>query len=280
MAAARAIKAPVFVIVLMLFAALIAREFARLKLNEHGISGEYARDLSYLVVPVVAGILLWPVLRIQKQHLKHAFRPCALSWRIVISGVLIGLLMRIAWWSQLVFRTATGLSQSDDPYATIGPSVSFGCPPTAVMLLGVVVMALLTPLIEEASHRGLLLSALLDRGKWTAAIGSSVIFTAFHVPGSYIVVFLAGLVFAFQYINTGALWFSIVTHATYNGLRQLDWRCMSTQWNPATEQLPVVGVALLCTVFFVLSALAGYWLLTANKTGAQQAPRSRRLTTR
>ena len=41
------------------------------------------------------------------------------------------------------------------------------------------------------------------------------------------IVFLMGVVLGTQFWNTRTLWTTIVTHATYNGLVQFDWRCLT-----------------------------------------------------
>jgi hypothetical protein len=76
--------------------------------------------------------------------------------------------------------------------------------------------------MEETVNRGLLQSAFAHKGPLTAILISAVFFTALHPPSSYWFVFLMGLVIGTQFWLTGSLWTTIITHATYNGLAQLD----------------------------------------------------------
>ncbi len=222
MTAARAIRVSILVLLLFQVAALFGREFARRQLLDRGVDGDLAKDLSYLVLPVVLGVLMWPILREHRDHLRWIFRRSALSWRIVFSGLLAGLLLRAAWWLKTLLRI--------DPIPATAPVFRFDCPPPLTLVVATAVTVVVTPLIEEAVHRGLLTSGMLDRGKWFAVVVSSLLFAAFHPLSGFVFVFFAGVVFALQYLRTGAAWLSLVTHATYNGLLILDWRCLSTQW--------------------------------------------------
>jgi len=264
----RSIRAPIIAIVIFEALALFAREFARRQLLDSGYASDYAKDLSYLVVPIVLGLLMWPILRQQWPHIRHIFRFDALTAKIVISGVLVGLLLRIAWWAQLATRISFGMTGTDNTNRVIGPLFHFNCPPPAVLLLGLVVTAVLIPIIEETVHRGLLLSALLHRGRLAAIILSTLIFTVAHNPSSYVAVYLMGLVLAVQYTMPGALWFSIATHATYNGLIQFDWYCINGQWNPPAAQLPLLPVGLSALIVLLVAFASICLVLRANRTGA------------
>lgn len=273
MTTAPPIRARVFAIILFSFAALIAREFVRRKLNESGIHGDYAADLSYLVVPPILAVLMWPILRQHTDHLRKILSFRHLTLRVVALGFLVGFSIRVAWWSQVVFRGSYGLIQNPDPDAIVGPALHLHCPPVHVMLLAMVVMAILVPLIEEITHRGLLLSAFAHRGPIFAIVVSSVFFTMFHAWHSLVFVFLAGLVLGLQYWRTGALWFGIVTHATYNGLSQLDWRCLNIKWNPTPEQLPLHASGIVSAILFVCAVALTIWLALNPGAGARKAPR-------
>jgi membrane protease YdiL (CAAX protease family) len=273
MTTAPPIRTRVFAIMLLSFAALIAREFLRSKLNESGLDGEYAEDLSFLVVPPILIVLMWPILRQHADHLREILSFRYLTLRTVAFGFLIGLFIRVAWWSQVVFRGSYGFIQNPNPDAIVGPTFHLHCPPLHVIMLGIVVMAALVPVIEEVTHRGLLLSAFANRGPVFAIVVSSVLFTMFHAWHSLVFVFLVGLVLGLQYWRTGALWFGIVTHATYNGLSQLDWRCLNIKWNPTPEQLPLHASGIVSAVVFVLTVALTIWLAFNPNAGARKAPR-------
>ncbi len=216
MIAARAIRVSILAILLFQAAALIAREFARLRLGAFGVSGGAAKDLSYLFVPVVLGTLMWPILRQQSAHLRHVFRCEALTWGVVACGMLAGALLQVAWWTRAVVLGEV----------TVAP-VRLDCGNASQLLLGVVVMVVITPLIEEVVNRGLLTSALLHLGNWPAVLISSALFAVMHSPSGAAFAFFAGLLLALQYLHTGAVWLSLMTHLTYNGLVQLGRFCIT-----------------------------------------------------
>ncbi len=196
-------------------AALFAREFVRLRLGARGIDDNVAKDLSYLAVPIVLGALMWPILSQQKAHLRYVFRREAITWRIVACGLLAGVLLQFAWWTQAVMLRGVDL-----------PVPGLRCPDAGNRLLAITVMVVITPLIEEVVHRGLLASALLNHGMWLTVLVSSLLFAVMHTPSGVAFAFFAGIVLCLQYLYTGAVWLSLMTHVTYNGLVQLDRFCV------------------------------------------------------
>jgi membrane protease YdiL (CAAX protease family) len=117
-------------------------------------------------------------------------------------------------------------------------------------------MVCLTPIIEEAINRGLLLYSLLNNGRLFAIILSSVLFAIMHSPGSIATAFVGGLFFAAFALNRGTLWAPLMAHATYNGLIIVDWMCLNGTWNPqsTTPSLTAVGIVALS-----VTALSLYW---------------------
>jgi membrane protease YdiL (CAAX protease family) len=142
------------------------------------------------------------------------------------------------------------------------------------------VMAVLIPLMEETIHRGLLQSAFMHAGPLRAILISAMVFTVFHPPSSYWFVFLMGIVLGVQFWLTGTLWTSMITHAVYNGLIQLDWRCLQGLWNPPPESLPLLipGAIALATLVVVLLLVVA--ILLYQRAGAQDAPATAAIQTR
>jgi membrane protease YdiL (CAAX protease family) len=272
MHAAPSIHAPAIAIVLIESAALFAREFARRTLLGNGSAAEFAADASYLAAAPVLLLMLWPILWQQRAHLAHIFRLEALTLRVIVCGILAGGLIRVAWWSQLVLRLSLGATRSDDPDAAVGPVIHIGCPSPAMLLFGVLVIAVLVPVIEETINRGLIFSTLIRRGTWTALLLSSLLFAAFHGPDAFLFAFAIGFAFAVQYGTTGAIWFSLLTHATYNALALLDWRCVTTQWNPPAETLPHGDIAIASALLLITAACAAGGLIAWVAARARRAP--------
>ncbi len=228
-----------------------------------------AEDASYLVVPPILLLLLFPLWRSEKAFLKFQFRRQALTWRIAVTAIAIGVLMRLMWWSQLIAGVSFGMYMSADPDAVVGPAVSFRCASSAVVFLGFFVMALLVPLIEEVTHRAYVQTALRPRGAAVAILVSAAIFAIFHVPTSWPFAFFAGLVLGVQYWSTRSLWPSLISHATVNGLLQIDWRCLSATWNPRAETIPLLGPGLVSMIIFVTCAVVLICLLLKIATEAR-----------
>jgi len=248
-----AIRAPIVAILIIETAALVARSYLELQLQAGGYAASFATDLSYLVVPPILAVLMYPILREHQDYLRSLFQRQHLSLRLVLAAVAVGLFMRIAWWCQLVFRISVGITRNADSEAIVGPDFSIGCPPTLVILLGVLVMALLVPAIEEVINRGLIQSSLAHRGRGQAIVISALVFAVFHPPASYPATFVVGAILGVQFWNSGTLWPSLVTHATYNGLAQLDWRCLTGSWNPPATDLPLHGLGFASLTGLILS---------------------------
>lgn len=228
-----------------------------------------AHYLAYLAVPPLLLFLLAPVLMRHRDFMVRLFSPRALSLRLVLAAVALGLTMRALWWSLLIAGISFGLAVNDDPLAIAGPVISWACPPPAALLLGVTVTALLIPLIEETLHRGLVQSAFMHTGPIPAVLMSAAIFTVFHPTSSYGFVFLMGLVLGAQFWLTGSLWATMITHATFNGLVQFDWRCLQGQWNPPADSLPHAAPGLVALATMLLATLAALALLRCQKAGAR-----------
>jgi membrane protease YdiL (CAAX protease family) len=204
--------------------------------------------------------LLLPVLVKDRQFLKQQFRRADLDLRVVLTAVAIGVLLRMSWWSQLVAGISFGIYHSEDTFAVAGPVFSFACPPPLVLFLGLFVMAVMVPLVEEVTHRAYVQTALRRFGPIVAVAGSAVVFTVLHRVESWHFVCLAGIVLGIQYYLTGSLWSSLITHSTVNFLGQLDWRCLGGQWNPHASALPLWGPGSIATLM-LLAAIAGIVLL-------------------
>ena len=263
----------IIALILVLLFAFIVRSYLQLELRALGYVAGHAKDLSYLMVSPVLVLMLLPIFRHDKDFMRQLLRRSQLKVRLVLSAVALGVLMRLIWWSQLIARTSFGLARNHDPDAVVGPAFSFACPPPQVIGLGLLVMVLLVPVIEEVLHRGILQSAFVHKGRTAAILLSATIFTLFHPPTSYAFVFVMGIVFGLQYWNTHSLWASTITHATYNGLIQLDWRCLRGAWNPPEKELPFLIPGSVALGVLLTASACAIWLLTQESAGATSTPR-------
>ena len=241
------VRAPILAIMIFQVAALFVRAFLEIRLIDGGEPPPFAHDLSYLVVPPILIILMYPILRRHGSYLRALLRRQDLTIRLIAVSVLLGFTLRMSFWGGLISFVSFGVLRNTDPNAVVGPVISFGCPDPGILALSFVVVSLLIPVTEEIIHRGLILQSLLHRGKILAIVLSSALFAIAHDPQAITVAFLGGLFLGVQMINSRALWGPLITHATYNALAVLDWECMSTQWNPVDTTSAMVGTGLVAT---------------------------------
>ena len=238
---------PIAAIMIFQVAALLARACLQSRLFESGAPRPFAGDLSYLVVPPILIVLMYPILKQHWKYLLSLFRRQDLTVRLIALSVLLGFTLRMTYWGGLISLISFGVLRNSDPDAVVGPVISFGCPEPQLLALSFLVVVFLTPVIEEIINRGLILQCLMHRGKTLAVLLSAVLFAVIHAPQAMLLAFLVGLIFAVQTINYRTLWASLMTHATYNAVSVLDWKCMNTQWNPIDMTPSIIGVGLIAT---------------------------------
>ena len=268
------IRSLIIAILIFQTCALFAQAFLQGRLQEAGLDPIFARDLSYLIVPPLLAALMFTILKTNKELLLEILSLRTLSARIVLSAITIGVLARIAWWSQLFLRVSVGLSQNSDPAAIEGPIVTFACPAPGPMLLALLVWGCLIPVTEEVINRGLIQSWLMHRGRAYAVTVSAVVFAVFHPPTTIPFALVFGIIAGTQFANTETLWAVIITHATFDLLVLLDWRCLHTVWNPPASDLPMAGIAAASLTSLLIASAAIVFLLTRKDSGARTAPRS------
>lgn len=273
MTATHPVRNHLIAVIVATFAALIGRSWLQVELLAGGYQKEYAADLSYLIVPPVLFILLFPVLQQHRSLIEGLLTPRGLSKSLVIRAIAIGVLLRLSAWCQMIAGISFGLYKNVDPGAIIGPTFSFDCAAPHVVLLGIVVMVLMVPFIEELLHRGLIQSWLASRGPVFAIALSSLLFMLVHKQSTWGFAFLAGIVFGIQFWRTRTIWLSFVTHATVNGLIQVDWRCLHGQWNPQVSQVPIWSVGIVSSLTLLLAILAIAYLVLGKMAGARATPR-------
>lgn len=253
-------------------AALFLRAWLELELLSAGYHKYYAADLSYLVVPPILLFLLFPILRTDRALISSLYRRRDLTRTLIVNAIAIGILLRTAAWCELVAGISFGWYSNPDATVIGGPTFSFGCPAAGVAMLGVAVMVVLVPIVEETTTRGLIQTWLSERGALVAITAQAFLFMLAHQPSSWAFAFVAGVVFGIQYWRTKSLWGSLITHATINGLIQLDWRCIRGSWNPSPSDVPIWGSGISSVLVLTLAMLSVAFLLR-EKTGVHNAPR-------
>ena len=247
------VRAPIVAIVIFQVAALLARAFLEIRLIDSGEPQPFAQDLSYLVVPPILIIFMYPILRRHGSYLRALLRRQDLTIRLIATSVVLGFTLRMSFWGGLISFISVGVLRNTDSNAVVGPVISFGCPDPGILALSFVVVSFLIPVTEEIIHRGLISQSLLHRGRVLAIVLSSALFAIAHDPQAIAVAFVGGLFLGVQMINCRTLWGPLITHATYNAFAVLDWECVSTQWNPIDTTPAMVGTGLVSTALAVVA---------------------------
>lgn len=265
---------------LILTAALLARSWLHSSMLQNGSPHYLARDLSYLIVPPLLAVFLAPVFHSRPGMLRALFRADALSLRLILVAILIGLLLRLAWWAQLLTGVALGIHADGVIAPVLQPKLAYECPVAAAMFLGIAVTVILMPMVEEIVNRGLLQSAFSHLGPVLAIPAAACIFAVTHRSASWLFVFAAGLVLGVLFWKTQTLWLSLVTHASFNGLALIDWRCVQGQWNPPAAVLPLWSVAIPGVVMLAVATISIVYLLHEKIPGRTRLPGNEPVTER
>jgi membrane protease YdiL (CAAX protease family) len=243
---------PIAAIVIIEVAALIARAFLEVRLLDSGEPKPFAEDLSYLVVPPIMIVLMFPIIRQHGAFLLSLLRRQDLTVRLIMMSVLLGLTLRITYWGGLISLISFRVLRNADPNAVVGPEFSFSCPEPAALALSFFVITFLTPIIEEITNRGLILPALLHRGRLPAIVISSLLFAVMHDPQAIPLAFVVGLFLGLQMIKMKTLWAPMMTHATYNAMTILDWGCLKGKWNPIETTPAMIGTGLVAATVAIV----------------------------
>jgi len=260
-------------VLFFLVAALLIRSWLQVTLQQNGFAKTLAADVSYLVVPLLLLLTIAPLWREIGPSLTRNFRSADLSPKLLGKALLLGLLMRVIWWAQLTAGVALGWYGSNTVSTQPEPLFKFQCPDAASVALGLAVMALLVPIVEECTSRGILQTAAMKFGASFAILLSASVFTALHPNSQWGFTIVAGLVFGFLFWATRSLWASVFTHAAYNGMTIFDWRCLSARWNPTPETIPLTTVGGLAVLLLLVSVGASTVILWSMVTEAHKAPR-------
>ena len=211
-------------------------------------------------------LLLYPLLREYKSLVLKRFALHQLTWATIGTGVLLGILLRISTWCVLIFLGVTRLPTTDGPIYNEMPFTGFECPPVWALLMLVIVLAMLTPIVEEAINRGLILHWLLTKGRRVAIVGSALLFAIFHTPENIPLAFAFGLFAAVYVLNSGNLWGAVIAHSTFNGLNALDWLCFRIVWQPSGQSRALLIVATVAMMIGIAATLASIRLIKKRTT--------------
>jgi membrane protease YdiL (CAAX protease family) len=238
------LRIPILAVLFFQLAALICRSFIDVQLKNNGFDPGLATDLSYLVVPTLLLVLMFPIARQHGNLIKDLYGFRDLRWR----HVLIGIALAFALW---LTQTATLLIASAQEVAIAGSATIVGqleprwtCGSYLNIVVGIVTMAILVPPIEEAINRGFVLHYFLPRGRFLAVLSSAAIFSLFHKPEVLFMTFIAGIFFAYITLNTASLWSATIAHAVHNLIVQFDVSCLFFNWESQPTESGVARLSI------------------------------------
>lgn len=270
MSAPQTFRVSIVAVMLFQIAALFAKSRLELELVDTGFSASVAKHLSYLVVPPILLILMYPYIARCKSALRSLLQLKDLTAQRVLRAGLVGLTLRLLRWAFLTVLIWLGVTQ-DSEGGMFPMHLGFACPPLPVLLLSVLVMTVLVPFVEEVVNRGFIMHALLPRGRALAVILSAALFAALHPPGSYALTFAAGLVFAVQALNFRTLWAPLSAHLAYNAAAIVDWECLKIVWNPSPGDPLLARLALLSAAALIVGSWL-VWRLTRERAAGGSVP--------
>ncbi len=248
------------------FSALIVREFIRANMGESGVDPASAKHMSAIGGLIFFGILMSPLFNRLKRPLTQLLR-APTSWtRLLVSSMAIALAFKGMILSTKIARFwLTGI-EPEPLGESYGISAMWACSTGSSLWIGLLVMVLMTPVVEEIINRGLFLCALLRQNRMIAVFVSAALFAVFHVLENMVFAFMFGIVSAILVLQSGSLWGAIVAHSFYNVLDVIDGECVRITriFLPEYSSVGITGPALL---FLFAALLFASSLLIARKTG-------------
>jgi membrane protease YdiL (CAAX protease family) len=148
------------------------------------------------------------------------------AWRGVVEGLIVG--AGLAAFLTAVLRVVMGHPVLDPTAVLLSSEASVGA-----AVVGVLVIGLLAPVIEELVFRGFLAEALRNRGRRVAILVSAAAFSVAHLRFAQFRYYLAmGVVLGLVYWRRGLLG-SVTAHAAFNSM--LLAVAVVASHGPATE---------------------------------------------
>jgi membrane protease YdiL (CAAX protease family) len=236
---------PIFAVLFFQLAALICRSFIEMQLKNNGFDSRLATDLSYLVVPTLLLVLLFPIARQHGNLIKDLYGFRDLRWRHVFAGIALAFALWLAQTASLLIASAQDVAVVGSAPIVGQLQPSWTCGSYLNIVIGIATMAILVPPIEEAINRGFVLHYFLRRGRLLAVLSSAAIFSLFHKPEVMFMTFIAGIFFAYLTLNTASLWSATIAHSVHNLIVQFDVSCLFFNWTSLPTES---GVARLSNV--------------------------------
>lgn len=249
-------------VLLFQVSALFLRSVSELWLSRHGTDPVAAKYFGALLGIVALGIFLTPVICSIWPAFSQQFRHSGSRLRLIAASMTLGVALWVANAQLLLLLSALDWLTVVEHSHSARLIYQFECSRDVMLLLAIPVMAMATPAIEEICNRGLILQALLPKGRFCAILISSAMFALLHKPGTYATAFVFGLFVSVLALNWRSLWGPIIAHGTFNLLVELDRTCLSAYWLPGRLQWQA-GNALVHSISLLIVCLCTACLLVS-----------------
>lgn len=170
------------------------------------------QSLMILTVGYIAGAIAL-IFLYKKQTVKLPFEKNRMSWvRVVLLGV-VGIFLAIILQNVMLSIEVFFGGQIESENTSNIMGLIFQQP---LVMLAVTVGG---PIMEELLFRRVILGGVTRKSNiWIGVIVSSLLFAAIHRDGHLLLYGALGAFFSLQYIVTGSIWTSIITHVGMNSL--------------------------------------------------------------
>lgn len=171
----------------------------------------------------------------------------------------LGFTLVLAFLMAVLYGTVLGILNHFSPDAVSYVIRTFT--PDAYLYSGIFSMAVMAPLVEELGYRGMILTKLKKyMPVWPAVLISSALFAVWHRnPGQIAATFFMGILFAWIYLKTGKLRYSMILHSASNLLLTMSMATESSlvpYWKSLVRlrfllvDIPL-GYGILCAVLLI-----------------------------
>ncbi|MBO5472426.1 MAG: CPBP family intramembrane metalloprotease [Lachnospiraceae bacterium] len=187
---------------------------------------------------------------------RHSMKP----WQIILAFMCAYGLLVVGNMVGLSLTTGIGLLKGDSVENPLINVITGGN-----LWISAIYMVLLAPLFEEILFRKLICDQTLRYGQGTAVVVSGMVFGLFHLNfNQFFYAFLIGCLFAFIYVKTGSIWYSVILHMMVNFVGSVLGGLMMT----SIDMESPVGMAVYAVygICIYAIAIAGIVLLLVNKS--------------
>jgi len=267
----REVRVSIVLVMLFQVAALIMRSFIQVKLAESGFDAVSARHLSALTGFAALGFLMWPIMIEVWPAIREHFRRPASWTRMILASVTLGVVL---WLGQMLALLGYSTAEWGDQHLyshSTTPTYMFACGNPMILVLGIPVMSLFTPVVEEVINRGLILHTLLPRGRTIAILASAFLFAVLHDFGGIPNAFVFGVFAAVQMLNYRTLWAVTITHGVANLLVEVSVDCVDGFWMPGKLTWGIGSPETMIALSLVACTTIAWWLATHVEAGAKTA---------